>query len=152
MAVCAQCKDSPLSLDPTPAQVDFEGATVFLKKRAAGAAMQLRSRHVFELYTNQTTVATRWALYYGSLAHYMNCWMMDHTVFLLAYLLVVFVQGNVELHQLYLDGSSFSRPREYYEYPELKQMKKEPERLALLYTPYIAVVQKVSGPGDLPWT
>ena len=65
---------------------------------------------VFDLYTSETSLTTRWALYYGSLAHYVNIYLMDHTVFLLAYCLVVFASGNVGLHRIRLAGSAFSAP------------------------------------------
>ena len=90
--------------------MDFEGASVFLKKLAAGAAMQLSTRQVYALYTTETASHVRWPLFYGSLSHYMQLYLMDTSVWVLAYANVIFLYSHITTQHLWLKASSFAFP------------------------------------------
>ena len=59
--------------------VEFNAASVFLKKLSQGCVMQLASRQVCDLYLMHLTMAQKIAVFYGTLNHFIILYVADRS-------------------------------------------------------------------------
>ena len=90
--------------------VEFNAASVFLKKLAQGCVMQLASRQVCDLYLTHLTVAQKVALFYGTVNHFIIIWISDKSVFLFTAMWVLFQTAQITPVDLGHFGSMASIP------------------------------------------
>eukprot|EP00668_Euglena_longa_P002959 GGOE01003456.1.p1 GENE.GGOE01003456.1~~GGOE01003456.1.p1 ORF type:complete len:3098 (-),score=946.50 GGOE01003456.1:364-9156(-) len=88
--------------------VEFNAASTFLKKLAQGCVMQLASRQVAELYLTELTFWQRWALFYGTISHFLTIYITDLSIFVFAYMWVCFQLAQITPVSMGSFGSSAS--------------------------------------------
>jgi hypothetical protein len=85
--------------------VEFNAASVFLKKLAQGCVMQLASRQVCDLYLTELTCAQKFALFYGTINHFIIIWISDHSVVAFTSMWVLFQLADITPPDLGMHGS-----------------------------------------------
>uniref|UniRef100_A0A7S1JEU0 GH16 domain-containing protein n=1 Tax=Eutreptiella gymnastica TaxID=73025 RepID=A0A7S1JEU0_9EUGL len=90
--------------------VEFNAASVFLKKLAQGCVMQLASRQVCDLYLVHLTIFQKIALFLGTLNHFMVIVIADTSIFLFTWCFVLYQVAQISAGQLYLNGSKAGNP------------------------------------------
>ena len=69
---------------------EFLAASLFFKKLAQGAVMQLASRQMCDLYVTRLMVLEKVALFYGTINHFINIWIQDVSIFAFTYMMVLY--------------------------------------------------------------
>eukprot|EP00669_Euglena_mutabilis_P011079 TRINITY_DN574_c0_g1_i2.p1 TRINITY_DN574_c0_g1~~TRINITY_DN574_c0_g1_i2.p1 ORF type:complete len:782 (+),score=364.67 TRINITY_DN574_c0_g1_i2:3-2348(+) len=86
--------------------VEFNAASVFLKKLAQGCVMQLASRQVCDLYLTHLTAAQKITLFYGTLNHFLILYISDRAVVIFTAMWVLFQVAEIDPNIIASLGSS----------------------------------------------